>query len=87
MEKGLFLIFFNIFINLFINWTICILIDITPNVNNTRDIHTPLKGDVNLEVSFKEPTQNTITVIIYTDTNGGMTVGKHFDIQLMSTDY
>ena len=56
-------------------------------MDNTRDIHTPLKGNVNLEVSFKEPTQNTITVIMYTATSGGMIVGKDFDVQLMSTDY
>jgi hypothetical protein len=42
---------------------------------------------VNLEVSFKEATENTITVIMYTATSGGISVGKDFDVQLMSSDY
>ena len=62
-------------------------LDLTPNVDNSRDIHTPLRGNVNLEVTFKEATQNTITVLMYTATSGGVSVGKDFDVQLLSSDY
>ena len=62
-------------------------LDLTPNVDNSRDIHTPLRGNVSLEVTFKEATQNTITVLTYTATSGGVSVGKDFDVQLLSSDY
>ena len=61
--------------------------DLTPNVDNSRDIHTPLRGNVNLEVTFKQATENTITVIMYTATSGGISVGKDFDEQMLSSDY
>ena len=85
--KWLLSIFFHSHTYLCINLCICLFIDLTPNVDNSRDIHAPLRGNVNLEVSFKEATENTITVIMYTATSGGISVGKDFDVQLMSSDY
>ena len=77
--RGVFDIFFNIFLlsNL----------DLTPNCDNTRDLHPSLRGNVNLEVTFKEATQTTITVLMYTASSGGISVGKDFDVQMLSSDY
>ena len=62
-------------------------IDLTPNSDNTRDLHPSLKGNLNLAVTFKEATQTTITVLMYTATSGGISVGKDFDVQMLSSDY
>ena len=61
--------------------------DLTPNCDNTRDAHPEMRGNVNLEVSFKEATKKTITVIMYTASSGGISVTKDFDVQLLSSDY
>ena len=63
------------------------LIDLTPNCDNTRDLHPSLRGNVNLEVTFKEATQKTITVLMYTASSGGISIGKDFDVQMLSSDY
>ena len=62
-------------------------IDLTPNCDNTRDLHPSLRGNVNLEVTFKEATQKTITVLMYTASSGGISIGKYFDVQMLSSDY
>ena len=46
-----------------------------------------MRGNVNLEVTFKDATQKTITVLMYSAASGGITVGKDFDIQMISSDY
>jgi len=46
-----------------------------------------MRGNVNLEVTFKEATQKTITVLMYTASSGGISVGKDFDVQMLSSDY
>ena len=46
-----------------------------------------MRGNVDLEVSFKEATKKTITVIMYTASSGGISVTKDFDVQLLSSDY
>ena len=54
----------------------------------TREIYIrPCGGNVDLEVTFKGPTQKTITVLMYTASSGGISVGKDFDIQMISSDY
>ena len=63
------------------------ILDLTPNCDNTRDLHPSLRGNVNLEVTLKEATQTTITVLMYTASSGGISVGKDFDVQLLSSDY
>ena len=83
----MFPIFFSYSTYLCNNLHLFLVIDLTPNVDNSRDIHTPLRGNVNLEATFKEATQNTITVLMYTATSGGASVGKYFDVQLLSSDY
>ena len=65
---------------------LCIL-DLTPNCDNTRDLHPSMRGNVNLEVAFKEPTKKTITVLMYTASSGGISIGKDYDIQMLSSDY
>ena len=65
---------------------LCIL-DLTPNCDNTRDLHPSMRGNVNLEVAFKEPTKKTITVLMYTASSGGINIGKDYDIQMLSSDY
>ena len=62
-------------------------LDLTPICDNTRDLHPSLRGNVNLEVTFKEATQTTITVLMYTASSGGISVGKDFDVQMLSSDY
>ena len=63
------------------------ILDLTPNCDNTRDLHPSLRGNVNLEVTFKEATQTTITVLMYTASSGGISVGKDFDVQMLSSDH
>ena len=63
------------------------IIDLTPNCDNTRDLHPSLRGNVNLEVTFSKATETTITVLMYTATSGGISVGKDFDVQMLSSDY
>ena len=63
------------------------IVDLTPNCDNTRDLHPSLRGNVNLEVTFTKATETTITVLMYTATSGGISVGKDFDVQMLSSDY
>ena len=65
----------------------CFLLDLTPNCDNTRDLHRLMRGNVNLEVAFKEPTKKTITVLMYTASSGGISIGKDYKIQMLSSDY
>ena len=65
---------------------LCIL-DLTPNCDNTRDLHPSMRGNVNLEVAFKEPTKRRITVLMYTASPGEISIGKDYDIQMLSSDY
>ena len=65
---------------------LCIL-DLTPNCDNTRDLHPSMRGNVNLKVVFKEPTKKTITVLMDTASSGGISIGKDYDIQMLSSDY
>ena len=46
-----------------------------------------MRGNVNLEVTFKQATQKTITVLMYSASSGGISVGKDIDIQMLSSDY
>ena len=63
------------------------ILDLTPNCDNTRHLHPSMRGNVNLEVAFKEPTKKTITVLMYTASSGGISIGKDYDIQMLSSDY
>ena len=63
------------------------IVDLTPNCDNTRDLHSSLRGNVNLEVTFSKAMETTITVLMYTATSGGISVGKDFDVQMLSSDY
>ena len=65
---------------------LCIL-DLTPNCDNTRDLHPSMRGNVNLEVASKEPTKKKITVSMSTASSGGISIGKDYDIQMLSSDY
>ena len=69
------------------NYFLSSIIDLTPNCDNTRDLHPSLRGNVNLEVTFTKATETTITVLMYTATSGGIIVGKDFDVQMLSSDY
>ena len=85
-EYSLLILFYNIFYRIF-NILLLYFLDLTPNCDNTRDVHPEMRGNVNLEVSFKEATKKTITVIMYTASSGGISVTKDFDVQLLSSDY
>ena len=69
--------------DIYFNHVLFSTIDLTPNCDNTRDLHPSLRGDVNLEVTFKEAKQTTITVLMYTASSGGISVGKDFDLSLI----
>ena len=69
------------------NYFLSSIVDLTPNCDNTRDLHPSLRGNVNLEVTFSKATETTITVLMYTATSGGISVGKDFDVQMLSSDY
>ena len=71
----------------FFNVLMLSILDLTPNCDNTRDLHLLLRGNVNLEVTFKEATQRTITKLMYTASSGGISVGKDFDVQMLLSDY
>ena len=73
--------------DIYFNHVLFSTIDLKPNCDNTRDLHPSLRGNVNLEVTFKEATQTTITVLMYTASSGGISVGKDFDVQMLSSDY
>ena len=73
--------------DIYFNHVLFSTIGLTPSCNNTRDLHPSLRGNVNLEVTFKEATQTTITVLMYTASSGGISVGKDFDVQMLSSDY
>ena len=80
-------LYFLILFDSFGNVVFLVFIELTPNCDNTRDLHPPLRGNVNLEVTFKEATQKTITVLMYTASSGGISIGKDFDVQMLSSDY
>ena len=63
------------------------LIDLTPNCDNTRDLHQEIRGNVDLQVTFNEATNKTITCVMYTAASGGVSVSKDFNVQLLSSDY
>ena len=63
------------------------VIDLTPNCDNTRDLHPSLRGNVNLEVTLSKFTETTITVLMYTLTSGGISFGKDFEVQMLSSDF
>ena len=69
------------------NYFLSSIVDLTPNCDNTRDLHPSLRGNVNLEVTFSKAAETTITVLMYTATSGGISVGKDFDVQMLSSDY
>ena len=69
------------------NYFLSSIIDLTPNCDNTRDLHPSLRGNVNLEVTFNKATETTITVLMYTATAGGISVGKDFDVEMLSSDF
>ena len=68
------------------NYFLSSIVDLTPNCDNTRDLHPSLRGNVNLEVTFSKAAETTITVLMYTATSGGISVGKDFDVQMLSSD-
>ena len=74
-------------IEIFLSTFLLSTLDLTPNCDNARDLQPSLRGKVNLEVTFKEATQTTITVLMYTASSGGISVGKDFDVQMLSSDY
>ena len=43
-------------------------------------------GDIDVEVSFKTPTAKTITLLLYTATFGGISVGKDMQVSLLASD-
>ena len=69
------------------NYFLSSIVDLTPNCDNTRDLHPSLRGNVNLEVTFTKATETTITVLMYTTTAGRISVGKDFYVQMLSSDY
>ena len=81
------MIFYYYLFDYFFNSFLYSFVDLTPNCDNTRDLHPTLRGNVNLEVTFKKATEKTITVLMYTATSGGISVGKDFDVQMLSSDY
>ena len=80
-------IFITTYLTIFSMVFLYSFVDLTPNCDNTRDLHPTLRGNVNLEVTFKKATEKTITVLMYTAKSGGISVGKDFDVQMLSSDY
>ena len=49
--------FFYYLFDYFFNSFLYSFVDLTPNCDNTRDLHPTLRGNVNLEVTFKKATE------------------------------
>ena len=81
------MIFYYYLFDYFFNSFLYSFVDLTPNCDNTHDLHPTLRGNVNLKVTFEKATEKTITVLMYTATSGGISVGKDFDVQMLSYDY
>ena len=63
------------------------VLELTPNCDNTRNLHPSLLGNVNLELACKEVTQTAIAVLMYTAPPfGGIRVGKDLDVQILSSE-
>ena len=62
------------------------ILELTPNYDNTHDLHPSMRGNINLEVAFKGLTKKTITVLMYTASSGGISIGRDYDIQRLSSD-
>ena len=60
--------------------------DLTPDNCNRRELHLDQHGDIDVEVSFKTPTAKTITLLLYTATFGGISVGKDMQVSLLASD-
>ena len=58
--------------------SITFILELTPFCDNTRDLRPSLRGYVNLEVTFQEATQTSITVPMCTASSVGISVGKVF---------
>ena len=63
------------------------ILDLSRNSDNICDLHPLWRENVNLDVTFNEATQMIITVVIYRATSRGITDGKNFDAQILSSDY
>lgn len=50
--------------------------DLTPNCDNTYDLHTLLQGKVNFVVMFEEATKTTIKVLMYTPRSRDISIGR-----------
>ena len=53
---------------------------------NRKELHVDHHGDIDVEISFKTPTTKTITLLVYTSTFGGVTIGKDMQVNVLSTD-
>ena len=60
--------------------------DLTPDNCNRRELHLDHNGDIDVEVSFKTPTAQTIRLLVYSATFGGLMVGKNMEVSVLSTD-
>ena len=73
-------------ISSFVNHKLLWVFDLSPDNCNRRDLHLDQHGDIDVEVSFKEPTDKTITLLMYSSTFGGLMIGKDMQVELLSTD-
>ena len=60
--------------------------DLTPDNCNRGELHVDHHGNIDVEVSFKTPTVNTITLILYSATFGGLMIGKDMEVKMLASD-
>ena len=53
---------------------------------NRKELHVYHHGDIDVEVSFKTTTSKTITLLLYSATFGGITIGKDMQVSVLSSD-
>ena len=57
-----------------------------PDNCNRKELHVDHHGDIDVEVSFKTTTTKTITLLLYSATFGGITIGKDMQVSVLSSD-
>ena len=76
----------GISINTYVKHKLLWVFDLTPDNCSRRELHVDHHGDIDVEVSFKTPTANTITLILYSSTFGGLIIGKDMEVKMLTSD-
>ena len=65
---------------------ILLILHLSTDNCNRKELHVDHHGDIDVEVSFKTTTSKTITLLLYSATFGGITIGKDMQVSVLSSD-